>query len=159
MKLKKRNRKRKGERVLELIGEVPHVGIGPGESRESKGSDPYVLERLRTRMRYTGVSSVCFSKVFLHFSLSVCCFFSVLCSVFYFILFFHPRFSFLFFSDFLSLWFIERVHSHFGSGPRTVRRPDPVLGLIDPILNFKALSKFKRVKSWVRAQEITSDYI
>lgn len=71
MKLKKINRKRKGERVLELIGEVPHVGIGPGESRESKGSDPYVLERLRTRMRYTGVSSVCFSKVFLHFSLTL----------------------------------------------------------------------------------------
>lgn len=100
MKLKERNRKRKGKRVLELIGEVPHVGIGPGESRESKGSDPYVLERLRTRMRYTGVSSVCFSKVFLHFSLSVCCFFSVLCSVFYFILFFHPRFSFFFFPIF-----------------------------------------------------------
>lgn len=60
--------KEKRERVLELIGEVPHVRIDPGENRKGSGADPNVDESVRVAVWYSWVSSVRVSKILLHFS-------------------------------------------------------------------------------------------
>lgn len=58
--------KRIRKRVLELISELPQVGIEKGHHRESGRPNPYVEEAIRTGMRHSWVSSVCISKVLLH---------------------------------------------------------------------------------------------
>lgn len=58
--------KRIRKSVLELISELPQVGIEKGHHRESGRPNPYVEEAIRTGMRHSWVSSVCISKVLLH---------------------------------------------------------------------------------------------
>ena len=55
------------ERVLELIGELPHVGVNPSECREGDGSNPDVDESVRVGVWDARVASVRVSEIFLHF--------------------------------------------------------------------------------------------
>lgn len=63
-------RERARERVLlELVGELPHVRIEPGEKGESSRTNPYVQKPISISMRHFWISPVCISKVLLHFLL------------------------------------------------------------------------------------------
>lgn len=69
--IKEKKKRVKGkETELPLIGELPHVRIEPGKSRENSGTNPDVLETFWVSVWYSWVSPVCISEVFLHFSLS-----------------------------------------------------------------------------------------
>lgn len=60
--------------VLELIRELPHVGIEICENSEGSGSDPYVDEAIRVRMGHARVATISVSEILLHssFFLSLC---------------------------------------------------------------------------------------
>lgn len=55
------------ERVLELIGALPHVRVNPGESGEGSGADPDVDESVRVGVWDARVTSVRVPEILLHF--------------------------------------------------------------------------------------------
>lgn len=59
------------KQVLELIGELPHVGIEPCENGEGGGSNPNVDEAIWVGVWNSRVASVSISEVLLHCFLSI----------------------------------------------------------------------------------------
>ena len=59
--------KRVDREVLELIGELPHIGIEPGQNGESSGTDPNVHESVSVGVRNSRVTPVRIPEVLFHF--------------------------------------------------------------------------------------------
>lgn len=51
---------------LELVGELPHVRVDPGEGGEGHGPDPYVHESLWIRVGNARISAIGIPKILLH---------------------------------------------------------------------------------------------